>query len=408
MTKINRAGIYVHVPFCARKCAYCDFISFAECEETQIRQYFEALKKECRLLSEETEDAFRDEDSESVDKWEQHLHRAALEVLPADSLFIGGGTPSVVDVQYIAGLMPLLPLTEGAERTLEANPGTLNREKLRIYRECGINRLSLGVQSFHDQELAFLGRIHSGEDAVASFQAARDAGFDNISLDLMFGFPGQTLASWRKTLETAVALEPDHLSFYSLQIEESTPLYQWFREDRVEQLPDELNRDMYHFAVDFLEQNGYGRYEISNAARPGKQCRHNLKYWTMAPYFGLGIGAHSFVGETRYAGSDTLDEYFQFTEALDRSGHYFDGRLREILRNSPEDSMSDYLFTGLRLTGGIALPDFERRFGVTFREKYAEALDQHLGDGTLILKEGILKFTEKGIDLSNRVLIDFL
>lgn len=364
-----------------------------------MRAYFDALRTECGLLFSLPA---------ASDEREQRLLEYTAAVLPADSLFIGGGTPSVVDAEYIAELMPLLPMTEDAERTIEANPGTLSPDKLRKYRDCGINRLSLGVQSFHDEELAFLGRIHRREDAVSGFEAARAMGFDNISLDLMFGFPGQTLGSWRETLETAVSLEPEHLSFYSLQIEEDTPLYRMFREDAVEQIPDELNRKMYHEAVRFLQKNGYERYEISNAARPGRACRHNLKYWTMAPYFGLGIGAHSFVSDRRYAGPDTIEEYLQLVDKLEQSGHYFDFRERDMSVNSPEDSMSDYLFTGLRLTRGIALRDFEQRFGVGFREKYEEALDRHLQDGTMILEDGILRFTDNGIDLSNHVLIDFI
>ncbi len=395
----ERAGIYLHIPFCARKCIYCDFTSYAGCTEEQIREYFDALRNEGDWLA---------SDYPADREWERQFRQEAAKVLPADSLFIGGGTPSIVDARYIAELMSLLPVTEDAERTIEANPGTLSREKLKIYRDCGLNRLSLGVQSFQDRELSFLGRIHSSADAVESFREARKAGFDNISLDLMFGFPGQTMDSWSRTLDAAVELEPDHISFYSLQIEEGTLLYRLFREDKVDQISDERNREMYHYAVRFLRENGYERYEISNAARPGRECRHNLKYWTMAPYFGLGIGAHSFIGGVRYAGPDTLKDYLHSDGILKQSGRYFNRRLRAATVNSVEDSMSDYLFTGLRLTRGIDLSEFEQMFAVPFRVRYGEVLDRHLQDGTMILENGGLRFTEKGIDVSNHILIDFI
>ena len=390
MTTNNpRAGIYIHIPFCVRKCIYCDFLSFPGCPETQIRSYFQALERECRVLQQLSEKSFQD-------------------ILPADTLFIGGGTPSAVSPAYLSALIPLLPLTDDAEVTMEANPGTLNRERLEHYRAGGINRLSLGVQSFHDRELAFLGRIHDCREAIRSFREARAAGFRNISLDLIFGFPGQTLRSWQETLRTAVELEPEHLSFYSLQIEEGTPLYRMFREDQVEQIPDELNREMYYEALRVLSEAGYEHYEISNAARPGRRCRHNMKYWTMAPYFGLGAGAHSFVQGTRYAAPDTVEEYQDLTTKMEQSGEYFTVRGGALSVSSPADLMSDFMFTGLRLTEGISIREFERRFEVNFREYYREALDRHLEDGTMVLKDGFLRFTEKGLDVSNYILIDFI
>lgn len=385
----GRAGIYIHIPFCIRKCIYCDFVSYSACSAEQIRMYFDALERECGLMTE---------------KYAEEPYR----VLPADSLFIGGGTPSVVDSAFFQSLFALLPLTDDAEVTMEGNPGTLSREKLNAYRRMGVNRLSLGVQSFNDPELVFLGRIHSRDDAIAGFKEARKAGFENINLDLIFGFPGQTMESWKETLRTAVSLEPEHLSFYSLQIEEGTPLYDLFRDDKVVQVPDELNREMYHYAVRFLSENGYERYEISNAARQGRVCRHNMKYWTMEPYIGLGAASHSYIDGVRYSAPDTLEGYLSLVKDLENDGDYISGRGDYVYVNTFEESLSDYMFTGLRLTRGVSIREIEFRFGICFSEYYKKALDHHLNDGTMIIQDGFLRFTDKGIDLSNHILLDFI
>ena len=407
------AGIYVHIPFCVRKCIYCDFNSYAGCSAETVNGYFSALEKEARLLKEIAErrtggPGLSVPVRETCASLEKQLQEYAAEVLPADSLFIGGGTPSLADPHCIQRLLSILPLAAESEVTIEANPGTLTPEKLSVYRKAGVNRLSLGVQSFNDHELSFLGRIHNAEEALSSFQAARAAGFDNISLDLMFGFPGQTLLSWKETLRKAAELEPEHLSFYSLQIEEGTPLYRMFRNDEIEQLPDETDREMYHEAVRFLKDNDYRLYEISNAARRGRECRHNLKYWTMAPYFGIGAGAHSFLNGFRYASPEGIDAYSSLVEDLTAEGVYFEKRGDALCRNTPEDSMSDHMFTGLRLREGVDLGEFARRYQVDPEEKYRDAIQRHLMDGTMVMEQGRLKFTEKGIDLSSYILVDFI
>ena len=407
------AGIYVHIPFCVRKCIYCDFNSYAGCSDETVNGYFSALEKEARLLKELAEQGQKEKAvpvplQETRVSLEKQLKRYAAEVLPADSLFIGGGTPSLADPLYIERLLSILPLSAEAEVTIEANPGTLTPEKLSVYRKAGINRLSLGVQSFNDRELSFLGRIHDAKEAVSSFQAARTAGFDNISLDLMFGFPGQTMLSWKETLRKAVDLEPEHLSFYSLQIEEGTPLYRMFRNDEIDQLSDEADREMYHYAVRFLTEKGYRLYEISNASRQGRECRHNLKYWTMVPYFGIGAGSHSWLNGIRYASPGELGAYHSLVEEMAAEGLYFEKRGEALYRNTPEDSMSDHMFTGLRLREGVDLREFARRYQVDPEEKYRDAIQKHLMDGTMVMEQGRLKFTEKGIDLSSYILIDFI
>lgn len=408
----ERAGFYIHVPFCVKKCIYCDFLSDPGCSEEQIRLYFQAVEKEIQILLQGSQEAESGTMFISSDRrksaLENHLRGCAAKALPADSVFFGGGTPSLADPSSIQSVLSLLPLTADAEITMEANPGTLTPEKLRAFRSCGINRVSLGVQSFQDHELAFLGRIHDSREAVETIREVRRAGFDNLNIDLIFGFPGQTLTSWKQTLQTAIELQPEHLSFYSLQIEEGTPLYRLFREDQVEQIPDELNREMYHYAVEILKSSGYGHYEISNAALPGRECRHNLKYWTMTPYFGLGAGSHSFLGGVRYFSPDSREGYLHLVDGMDQQSSCFLPRGEDLIENTVEDSMSDYLFTGLRLIGGISVSRFEQYFGINFSERYREALDRHLKDGTMELREGFLRFTEKGLDLSNYILMDFI
>ncbi len=387
------AGIYVHIPFCVKKCIYCDFASRPADSAGEITDYFDALYYE-------------------IESWDRNGLR---DVLPADTVFIGGGTPSAVPAEYIAGVLERLPVPEDAEITMEANPGTLTPEALKVYRDCGINRISLGVQSFQDEELRWLGRIHDADTAAQSVRMVREAGFGNLNLDLMFGFPGQTMESWEATLQRAMQLQPEHVSFYSLQIEEGTPLYDMFREDRVEQLPDEINRAMYHRGIDVLRAHGLELYEISNASRPGYECRHNRKYWTMQPYLGAGAAAHSFLWNCRFANPSGIREYIQAMEesrAQRIAGrpasfpHNVKGR--EMHCNSDEDSMSDFLFTGLRLREGVSLKEFRDRFGEDLAERRHDAIQRFCASGDLIMENGRLRFTRKGMDITNYILTELM
>ena len=388
----------------------------------------------------------------------------------SDTLFIGGGTPSSVPPPLIEELMAFIRkskgavfsgrdenvsrdeteerahrgqtkvsslLAEDAEVTIEVNPGTVDYEGLLSYRRAGINRLSMGVQSFCDEELRFLGRIHSAEDAERCFHDARKAGFDNINIDLIFGFPGNTVKSWRKTLKTALDLRPDHISFYSLQIEEGTPLYRMFRNDEVEQVSDEINRQMYHDAVRLLQENGYLHYEISNASLPGKQCRHNLKYWSMCDYVGFGVSAHSYLREhaheifsdyegksgdarkgaakkdarhtlcgVRYYNEDEISGYIARIKG-NRGGYIPLG----ACKNSLTDEISESIFTALRKTEGLDIKWFDERFaedGITFLERYGDKIEPFLRDGFLVLKDHHLSFTLKGFDISNYILSELI
>ena len=387
------AGIYVHIPFCVRKCIYCDFASRPADSPGEITDYFDALYYE-------------------IESW----NRTALrDVLPADTVFIGGGTPSSVPAEFIAGVLERLPVRENAEITMEANPGTLTPAALKQYRESGINRISLGVQSFQDGELRWLGRIHDADTAVQSVRMIREAGFENLNLDLMFGFPGQTLESWESTLQRALQLQPEHISFYSLQIEEGTPLYEMFRTDRVEQLPDEINRAMYHRGIDILQARGLELYEISNAARPGYACRHNRKYWTMQPYLGAGAAAHSFLRNCRFANPSGIREYIRAmedcreNENAGRTGSFpYNVKGREVHGNSREDAISDFLFTGLRLREGISLKEYRERFGEDLKEQRRDVIQRFCASGELIMKDDRLRFTRKGLDITNYILTELM
>ena len=358
--------LYVHIPFCVRKCQYCDFLSDPSDEETKDR-YIEALLKEIRA-AEHTED---------------------YEIV---SVFIGGGTPSALKAEAIASIMRTLQekffFCEDAEVTIEANPGTVDPEKLTIYRNVGINRLSLGLQSTDAEELKLLGRIHSYEEFLKSYEWAREAGFSNINIDLMFAIPGQTGEAWRQHLYQVAELNPEHISAYSLIIEEGTPFYEKY-EDHPELLPpEEEERQMYHDTKRILHEHGYERYEISNYARAGYACRHNLGYWERKEYKGFGLGSASLLENRRYTNTCELKQYLQ-------------GRLRGTEEElSEQDIREETFFLGLRKMEGIDPGPY--------RAHYEKLLEKLQMQQLLEEKNGKICLTEYGIDISNYVLAQFL
>lgn len=381
-------GLYLHIPFCQKKCIYCDFNSFPGYRREEMHRYMETLVEEMVL-------AFRS---------------GYLRTAP-DTVFLGGGTPSLLDDTEISMLMSAVADVCGRnhrfrEVTIEANPGTVDERKLAAYREAGIDRISIGVQSFQNEELQFLGRIHDAETAVRTVKMARSAGFDNLNLDLMFGIPGQTADSWKRTLDTALSLMPDHLSFYSLQIEEGTPLYEMFRREECEAADEALDRQMYHYARACLKQAGFRHYEISNAARPGKECLHNLKYWSMIPYAGLGAGAHSFNGSVRSWNPSSIPEYTRSVSMRCQNHDFLRGVEQE--NESKEDLISDYLFTVLRTAEGISKQEFRDSFGLTMEAYGGEKLVQFLAEGFLEESEGQIRLTEKGLDFTNYILRELI
>ncbi|MEL7657149.1 MAG: radical SAM family heme chaperone HemW, partial [Bacillota bacterium] len=277
--------------------------------------------------------------------------------------------------------------------------------KLKTYLDSGINRLSIGAQSLDEGLLHYMGRVHSKEDLISNYHLARDCGFQNINLDLMFAVPGQTMDMWMDTLKKAVDLESEHISFYSLQLEEGTPFYQLFEEGRLKETDAELDRNMYHEALKYLKGRGYQHYEISNAAKAGYQCRHNLKYWSMDNYLGLGLGAHSYLDGVRFSNVTDLKRYIELNNIEKAS---FSPFVEWSHINSKEENISEYLFTGMRKMQGICLDDFKDRFGMNLESLYGDILKKYQELKLLEIIDGKLRFTEKGIDISNRVLAEFV
>jgi oxygen-independent coproporphyrinogen-3 oxidase len=319
-----------------------------------------------------------------------------------DSIFIGGGTPSLVNEQRIADLLMVVKesflIDANAEISMESNPKTLTKNKLTTYLDAGVNRLSIGAQSLDDEMLVYMGRAHTKEDFLRNYDLARECGFQNINIDLMFAIPGQTKETWTDTMERVLSLDPEHISFYSLQLEEGTPFYSMFREGSLKQTEDELDREMYHWAVRKLKDRGYLHYEISNAAMDGYECMHNLKYWSMGDYLGLGLGAHSYMNGMRSSNITDLAEYNKAGETFAVWRH----------ENTKEENISEYLFTGMRKITGIELSDFRARFGDDLESIYGDVLEKYRREGLIEIAGGRLRFTEAGIDISNRVLAEFV
>lgn len=380
MTTPNKAGIYIHIPFCVKKCSYCAFLSGPAGPEVR-QEYVNHLIEEIRLRS--------------------------REVPEADTIYFGGGTPSLLTPEQIGRILEevrsAFRISEDAEVTLEANPGTFTAESLEGYRKTGINRLSMGVQSMDDRRLRYLGRIHTAEEVRRDVKIAREAGFHNINLDLIFAIPGTDVSDAMEDLEAIAALEPEHISFYSLQLEEGTSFFWDFEAGKLREVPDETDREMYHRGIRALREKGYRHYEISNFARPGCESRHNSKYWNMSEYVGLGLGASSYTGHRRTVNETDLKAY---SEMLDRGELAF----MEIHENSEADDISEAVFTGLRREEGIRYRDIlgsEAAFWEYFREALPEARAYEAG-GFLELDDEGLRLTERGIDISNGIMALFV
>jgi len=423
--------LYIHIPFCVRKCAYCDFLSFPSGRVVQ-EQYIHALVREIHMLS--------------------------MKDQRVSSIFIGGGTPSLLPAEAIQKLLSAVresfTLEPDAEISMEANPGTLTEEKLLVCRKCGINRLSLGCQSTDDGELKRLGRIHTFRQFQESFRYAREAGFDNLNVDLMSAIPGQSERSWEASLGRIAEMHPEHISAYSLIIEEGTPFYEKYHgvvsaaargaSDTLlhsmelekfhlppeEQLPDEeTERRMYGMTERILAEYGFHRYEISNYAQSGRECRHNTGYWTGTPYLGLGLGASSFTGRVRFRNTENLQKYLnpgcRGTDAARKLCDLFREQesslsreeiftlLAESGREDPEflgktDQMAEFMILGLRMTRGVSMEAFRQRFGCSVEDRYGEVLQKYSDAGLLKSSGGRIFLTPEGISVSNMVMADFL
>lgn len=383
MTITNKLGLYLHIPFCTRKCRYCDFLSFS-CNDNKIfSEYANALMQEIRIKSE---------------NW--HYREV-------DSVYIGGGTPSLLSEWDIGKIVDCLKdnfnITEDAEITIEANPATLSDEKMERYLRKGINRLSIGIQSFDNNMLGILGRIHNKNDAFYSLQRAKKAGFENINLDIMFGIPGQTMKMWKDTVRQCIFLRPSHISLYSLQIEEGTEFYKMIYEDgQLEPIPEAADREMYHAALKMMKHAGYEHYEISNGALPGYRSRHNIKYWSYEEYIGMGLGASSFVDGSRFKNCEKMYDYIS---AIKENTAPIDAGSVESYTEREE--MGIFVFTGLRKTDGINLSDFRKIFKEDFFSVYDNTILNKY-KGMLILDGDRLYLSERGMDISNKIMMEFI
>ncbi len=432
----QRLGIYIHIPFCVKKCGYCDFLSFPA-EEAWKEHYVKALCQEIQAGVPDWSkhvDAFGGLKSEDELGIPQIVHAQAR----VSTIFFGGGTPSLLTGEQIGQVINQIrqeyPVAEDAEITMEANPGTLTAESLRAYRQAGINRLSIGLQSAQNEELRLLGRIHTWEEFFKNFRAARKASFENINIDLMSALPGQTLASWEDTLKKVLDLQPEHISAYSLILEEGTPFYQLYGGKGKGSplldsllLPDEeTERRMYEVTEEYCRQAGLYRYEISNYARPGYECRHNCSYWQRIPYLGFGLGASSFWGEVRWRNQTDMIKYLRcwMPEEVDTvkelrrietipiesncEKEEAAGAWQEIEPLSPLDQMAETMFLGLRMMEGIGEAEFYQHFGQSMEQVYGKVLGKQEQLGLLERRDGRVRLTKYGIDVSNQVFWEYL
>lgn len=377
---LKEIGLYIHIPFCRSKCRYCDFNSFPG-NETLIPSYIDTLKKE-------------------LDSYSALLGSHIIK-----TVFIGGGTPSLLDHHYIKEVMGRLrticDLYPQAEITIEANPGTLDLQKLIAYRDTGINRISVGLQAWQDKLLKDLGRIHTKDQFLENLANIKKAGFENINIDLIFSLPGQTFDDWKETLDNVIKLKPQHLSCYSLKIEEDTVFGELLEKGELSEPDEELDRLMYRYACDRLTDSGYNHYEISNFSKPGFRCRHNLIYWKADEYIGLGAGAHSYFNGVRYNNKYGIAEYIK---SGDSEGFSKENR-QEI---SFAESMSEFMILGLRLLEGVSYNDFEARYGERMTDVFGKPINILESRKLIDVDQHGVKLTSLGLDLANQVFMEFI
>ena len=375
-----KLGVYIHIPFCRHKCAYCDFPSYSQLEHWYDR-YVDALR--------------RDIAGQGI------LFPEAV----VDTVYIGGGTPTVLPEKLLTGIVrevwDQFSLATDAGVSVEANPGTVTGETLVALKAAGVNRISFGVQAFDDQLLARMGRIHSANQSIEAVRLARQAGINNISIDLMVDLPGQSAADWERSLQTAVGLGVNHLSAYGLKIEEGTVFAEQFASGLLSLPDDDEQAAMYDLTNSYLAAQGYERYEISNYARPGCQCRHNLKYWRYQPYLGIGAAAHSFLGGERIANTNSVERY------VDNIMQGFSPvEYRERLASTT--AMAEYCFLHLRMAEGICLYDFSQQFGVSFAAVYGSAAAKLAEQDLLIITQERVRLSPLGMKYGNQVFCAFL
>ena len=373
-------SLYIHIPFCVSKCYYCDFSSFVN-KNDKIDIYIDSLIKELSL--------YKDELSHYYIK----------------TIFIGGGTPSSIDPKYIYRILEFINKNYDTSRlnevTIETNPGTLDKEKIKIYKAGGINRVSMGAQTLDDNLLKIIGRTHKVEDLYKSLQLLRNANINNINIDLMFGLPSQSIEDVMDSLKKVVDLKMEHISYYGLILEEGTYLNKLFKEGKVILPSEDEERLMYHKATEYLIQNGYNHYEISNYSLPKYECKHNLVYWDVLPYLGLGLSSHSNLNNKRFWNISDMNLYIN-----NLNNNKFPIKGEEII--SMETEISEFCILGLRKINGINKVDFKKRFNIDIEELYKDIIQKHEKNELIINNSNSIQLTKRGLDLSNLVEVDFL
>lgn len=389
--KLKDLGLYIHIPFCIKKCDYCDFLSAPGTDDVK-KQYVKALITEI------------------------YSYKGMVGDYIVPTIFMGGGTPSAIDPLLIEDIMKALKDVfhmdeDRLEATIEVNPGTLMKDKLITYKRTGLNRISFGLQSTDNTELKKLGRIHTYEQFKENYDLAREIGFDNINIDLMSALPGQTLETWENTLNTVIKLKPEHISAYSLIIEEGTPFYYLYGENGKfrEQLPDEeMDRRIYHRTKELLKNSGYNRYEISNYSRDGFECRHNISYWIGTEYIGLGIGAASLLNGARINNVHDINTYIEKSKKVLNSQELQDSIREEYQKLTISDKIEEFMFLGLRLTKGINIIEFEKKFQTSIYNVYNKEIKGLVDNNIMVISGDRLELTDYGIDISNAALSEFI
>ncbi|MGG2466197.1 radical SAM family heme chaperone HemW [Paraclostridium bifermentans] len=373
-------GLYIHVPFCAQKCYYCDFNSY-KINSNQKKEYLINIEREMKFYKDEFKDKC------------------------FDTVFFGGGTPSILTVDELQELVNNINgnfnIKKDAEITIECNPGTINREKLEAMKKMGINRLSIGLQATQNYHLKSIGRIHTYEEFEKNYYDALDIGFENINIDLMYALPNQKTQEWKDTLDKIIKLNPSHISAYSLILEEGTKLYYMYQNKEFELLDEDTDINMYNYTIDTLKRHGYNQYEISNYSKEDLECKHNIIYWKCDNYLGLGPGASGFIGDTRYSNIEDICEYNKCIMQNIRP-------VSEEIELTKKDKIEEFIFMGLRMNEGINVDIFKERFDTDFYDIYQEVMDKLIKRELVRFDGKNISLTQKGREISNSVFIEFL
>ena len=373
-------GLYIHIPFCIKKCKYCDFNSF-KLNIDEKKKYISALEQEMKLYKDEVKDK------------------------EIDSIFIGGGTPTVLNGDEIKTLFKKInenfKIKEDAEITMECNPGTIDEKKLLAMKESGVNRLSIGLQAVQNHHLKYIGRIHTYEEFEKNYIEAKNIGFNNINIDLMYALPNQTVEDWKETLEKIVKLNPEHISAYSLILEENTELFDMFNRKEFRLLDEDTDIEMYEYTINYLKLHGYNQYEISNYAKTGYECNHNILYWKCENYIGIGTSSAGYLNNIRYNNICEIDKY---EEAVLNNKKPIE--FEEF--TSEKDEIEEKIFLGLRMNEGIKFIDFEEKYNLNFEEKYKEQIEKLTKMNLIEVDNQGMRLTQKGREISNSVFVEFM